>query len=125
MASTPSYPGAGVQPQSPRPHPLHPGLAVRRPGGSIYNVYTFGDCIMLTRMRKWGNSYTVRLPSAVVQETGIREGEALQVEVVNRHIQLRRPAKRKYALDELVTGIRRSNLHGEVEFGAPEGREAF
>jgi antitoxin MazE len=80
---------------------------------------------MLTRMQKWGNSYAVRLPKAVVQETGIREGEALQVEVVNRHIRLRRPAKRKYSLDELVAGIRRSNLHGEVEFGVAEGREAF
>jgi len=81
--------------------------------------------LMLTRMQKWGNSYAVRLPKAVVQETGIREGEALQVEGVNRHIRLRRPAQRKYSLDELVAGIRRSNLHGEVEFGAPEGREAF
>ena len=80
---------------------------------------------MLTRMQKWGNSYAVRLPKAVVQETGIREGEALQVEVVNRHIRLRRLVKREYSLDELVAGIRRSNLHGEVEFGAPEGREAF
>jgi len=76
-------------------------------------------------MQKWGNSYAVRLPRAVVQEIGIREGEALQVEVVNRHIRLRRSAKRQYSLDELVAGIRRSNVHGEVEFGAPEGREAF
>ncbi|MBM3358518.1 MAG: hypothetical protein FJY54_12420 [Betaproteobacteria bacterium] len=44
---------------------------------------------------------------------------------LNRHIRLRRPAKREYSLDELVAGIRRANLHGEVEFGAPEGREAF
>ena len=80
---------------------------------------------MLTRMQKWRNSYVVRLPRAVVQESGIREGEVLQVEVVNRHIPLRRPAKRDYSLDELVAGIRRSNVHGEVEFGAPEGREDF
>ncbi len=80
---------------------------------------------MLIRMQKWGNSYAVRLPKAVVQETGFKEGEALQIEVVNRHIRLRRPAKREYSLDELVAGIRRSNLHGEVDFGKPDGREAF
>lgn len=80
---------------------------------------------MLTRMQKWGNSYAVRLPKAVVQETGLKEGETLQVEVVKRHIRLRRPVKREYSLDELVAGITRSNLHGEVDFGAPEGREAF
>jgi antitoxin MazE len=78
---------------------------------------------VLTRMQKWGNSYAVRLPKAVVQETGIKEGEALQVDVVNRHIRLRRPSKREYSLDELVARIRRSNLHGEVDFGVPEGRE--
>lgn len=80
---------------------------------------------MLTRMQKWGNSYAVRLPKAVVQETGFKEGETLQVEVVKRHIRLRRPVKREYSLDELVAGINRSNLHGEVDFGVPEGREAF
>lgn len=80
---------------------------------------------MLTRMQKWGNSYAVRLPKAVVQETGLKEGETLQVEVVKRHIRLRRPVKREYSLDELVAGINRSNLHGGVDFGVPEGREAF
>jgi antitoxin MazE len=80
---------------------------------------------MLTRMQKWGNSYAVRLPKAVVQETGLKEGEALQVDVVNRHIRLRRPARRDYSLDELVSRINRSNLHEEVDFGAPAGREAF
>ena len=80
---------------------------------------------MLTRMQKWGNSFAVRLPKAVVQESGVKEGEALQVEVLNHNIRLRRPAKREYSLDELVAGIRRANLHGELDFGAPEGREAF
>ena len=49
---------------------------------------------MLTRMQKWGNSFAVRLPKAVVQESGVKEGEALQVEVLNHNIRLRRPAKR-------------------------------
>lgn len=80
---------------------------------------------MLTRMQKWGNSYAVRLPRAVVQQTGLKEGETLEVEVVNRHIRIRRPVKREYSLEELVAGIRRSNRHGEVDFGAPQGREAF
>lgn len=80
---------------------------------------------MLTRMQKWGNSYAVRLPKAVVQETGIREGEELQVEVVNRNIRLRRPSKREYSLDEMVARIRPSNLHAEVDFGTPRGREAL
>lgn len=80
---------------------------------------------MLTRVRKWGNSYAVRLPKSVVQETGIRGGEELQVEVVNRNIRLRRPSKREYSLDELVARIRPSNLHAEVDFGTPQGREAL
>ncbi|MBX9811575.1 MAG: AbrB/MazE/SpoVT family DNA-binding domain-containing protein [Burkholderiales bacterium] len=80
---------------------------------------------MLTKMQKWGNSYAVRLPKAVVQETGIREGEALEVEVTNRQIRLRRSTRREYSLGQLVAGIRRSNLHAEIDFGAPEGCEAF
>jgi len=80
---------------------------------------------MQTRMQKWGNSYAVRLPRAVVRESGLREGEPLEIEASGRQIRLRRPARREYVLEKLVGAIRRRNLHEEADFGAPQGREAF
>lgn len=80
---------------------------------------------MRTRMQKWGNSYAVRLPRALVQETGLREGETLEIRASGRQIRLRRPARPEYSLERLVGGIRRGNVHEEADFGAARGREAF
>ena len=80
---------------------------------------------MLTKMQKWGNSYAVRMPKAVIQKTGFHEGETLEVEVVNRQIRLRRSVRRGYTLRELLAGIRKENLHEEADFGEPEGRETL
>lgn len=35
------------------------------------------------------------------------------------------PAKVAYSLQELVAGISPRNMHGEVHFGAPAGKEVF
>ncbi|MBM3351910.1 MAG: PbsX family transcriptional regulator [Betaproteobacteria bacterium] len=50
-------------------------------------------------------------------------GAALEVEVVDHDIRLRPALKRVYALRDLLAGVKRSNLHGEADFGAPRGRE--
>ncbi len=76
-------------------------------------------------MQKWGNSFAVRIPRAAVRESGLREGEPLEIEASARQLRLRRASRRHYSLDDLVAAIRRGNRHAEEEFGAPQGREAF
>jgi antitoxin MazE len=76
-------------------------------------------------MQKWGNSFAVRIPRSAVRESGLREGEPLEIEASARQLRLRAPARRRYSLEELVAGIRRGNRHAEEDFGVPEGREAF
>jgi len=36
-----------------------------------------------------------------------------------------RPLRRRYTLDELLTQVTKSNIHGELSSGAPMGREAW
>lgn len=78
---------------------------------------------MITRMQRWGNSFAVRLPKSVVRDSGLAEGAALEVEVVDHDIRLRPAVKRVYVLEDLLAGVKRSNLHSEADFGAPRGRE--
>ena len=80
---------------------------------------------MQTKLQKWGNSYAVRLPRAVVRESGLREGEPLEIEASGRHIRLRRASRGDYRLDQLVKRIRKANRHEEADFGAAQGREAW
>jgi antitoxin MazE len=78
---------------------------------------------MLTKVQKWGNSFAVRLPRAVVQKAGVKEGETLEIDAEGRQIHMRRARRRSYSLAGLVARIRPGNRHGEADFGEPQGRE--
>lgn len=77
---------------------------------------------MKTKAQKWGNSLAVRVPKGIVEQSGIREGDALNIEVADESIVLM-PQRRGYRLESLLKDIRKDNLHDEADFGAPRGRE--
>ncbi len=79
---------------------------------------------MRVRVRKWGNSLAVRLPSAIAREAGIEYGSSVDLLSTGKEIIIK-PAIRRYSLEEMLEGIRESNLHGEVDAGAPSGKEAW
>lgn len=79
---------------------------------------------MRAKAQKWGNSLAVRIPKAVADQAGVREEDELEIEVVAQVIRLK-PRPRQLTLDQLLRGITRENLHGEADFGRPEGREAW
>ena len=79
---------------------------------------------MEVRVQKWGNSLAVRLPKPVAKDAMIEDGSMVDVRVVNGKI-VAEPVGPKYALVDLLRGVKKSNLHGEVETGAPVGREVW
>ena len=79
---------------------------------------------MRARAQKWGNSLAVRIPKAAADQAGVREEDELEIEVVAQVIRLK-PRRRKLTLKELLRGVTSENLHGETDFGRPEGREAW
>jgi antitoxin MazE len=79
---------------------------------------------MRARVQKWGNSLAVRIPKAATDQAGVREEDELEIEVVAQVIRLK-PRRRKLTLKQLLRGITPENLHGETDFGRPEGREAW
>ena len=79
---------------------------------------------MRAKAQRWGNSLAVRIPKVIADEAGIREQDELEIDLVARVIHIK-PRSPEPGLDELLAGITAENLHGETDFGRPEGREAW
>ncbi|HME25209.1 MAG TPA: AbrB/MazE/SpoVT family DNA-binding domain-containing protein [Acetobacteraceae bacterium] len=51
---------------------------------------------------KWGNSLAVRLPAAIVEALGLREGDEIEIEVAGRRrFRVARDQRREAALEAL------------------------
>lgn len=79
---------------------------------------------MRTKAQRWGNSLAVRIPKVIADEAGICEQDELEIDLVARVIHIK-PCSPEPALDELLAGITAENLHGETDFGRPQGNEAW
>jgi antitoxin MazE len=78
-----------------------------------------------SQLAKWGNSLAVRLPRRIVETARLREGDPLNVSVGKDGAVVMRPARRKYCLEELVSGITPRNRHNEIDWGEPVGKELW
>lgn len=76
-------------------------------------------------VKKWGNSASVRIPAAVMQAAQLHLDESVDVREESGRIVIQPVRRREYDLAELLKGITRKNLHEEVDFGRPEGKEAW
>ena len=80
---------------------------------------------MKTVVKKWGNSASVRIPAAVMQAAHLELDETVDVREESGRVVIE-PAQRKdYDLAELLKRVTRKNLHDEVDFGKPVGKEAL
>jgi antitoxin MazE len=75
-------------------------------------------------IKKWGNSASVRIPVAVLQAAHLDVNEPVNVREESGRIVIEPVRRKEYDLAELVKGITRENLHAEVVFGRPVGKEA-
>jgi antitoxin MazE len=79
----------------------------------------------MIQMAKWGNSLAVRIPRTVIRQANLHEGEQLEIEVLGEGKIVLKSARRRYDLDELVSGITEENRHDETGWGDPRGREVW
>ena len=76
-------------------------------------------------VRKWGNSLAIRIPSSVIQDLALSENSSIQI-TSNGVVATIQPKKRKkLSLDELVAAITPDNIHKEVDWGSPVGKEIW
>ncbi len=76
-------------------------------------------------VKKWGNSASVRIPAAVLQAAKLRLDDSVDVREESGRIVIEPVRRKEYTLAELLNGITPENLHEEVDFGRPVGKEAW
>ncbi len=76
-------------------------------------------------IKKWGNSLAIRIPASVVQDLALSENSSVLI-TSNGVIATIQPQKRKkVTLNELVAAITPDNIHNEVDWGRPVGKEIW
>ncbi|MBK7146382.1 MAG: AbrB/MazE/SpoVT family DNA-binding domain-containing protein [Xanthomonadales bacterium] len=80
---------------------------------------------MNARVRRWGNSATVRIPSAVLRAAKLKLGDAVSVREEDGRIVIEPVGENHGALAALLVRITPENQHREMDFGARAGRESM
>jgi len=80
---------------------------------------------MKTVIKKWGNSASVRIPAAIMQAAHLELDETVDVREESGRVVIEPTQRNEYDLAELVERITSGNLHEEVDFGRPLGKEAL
>lgn len=80
---------------------------------------------MKARVKKWGNSASVRIPAAVLQAAKLRLEDSVDVREESGRIVIEPVARKEYSLAELLSKITPENLHDEADFGKPVGKEVW
>jgi antitoxin MazE len=80
---------------------------------------------MLAKVQKWGNSLGLRIPRAFAADARLEPGSVVDVSLERGGLMVRPVRRKKYALADLLKGIAKRNLHGEVATGDPVGREVW
>jgi antitoxin MazE len=78
---------------------------------------------MLSKTAKWGNSIGIRIPRSLAKKIGIGVNSAIEIDEADNGVIIRPIDKMDYSLKDLVRGITPQNLHDEVDFGYPVGKE--
>lgn len=80
------------------------------------------------KTQAWGNSTGLRLPKKVLQKAGWKDSQIVTIKV-DGDIIILSPQKtgksKQYDLDELVSGITPDNVHKEIDWGGPVGKEIW
>ena len=68
-------------------------------------------------IKKWGNSAAVRLPSSMMKTLKLDLEDMVEIKVERGCIVLEPVRSQEYLLSQLLSGIKPSNLHAEIDFG--------
>jgi antitoxin MazE len=80
---------------------------------------------MRVLVKKWGNSASVRIPASIMEAAKLELDAPVEVREEGGRIVIEPIRNPEYDLDELLAGITPDNIHKEIDFGAPVGKEAL
>ncbi len=80
---------------------------------------------MRVHVRKWGNSLALRIPKPLAEEARLKRGTGVDLSVADGKLVAVPVWRVRVTLGELLQGVRKRHLHGEVDFRKPVGREIW
>lgn len=76
-------------------------------------------------VKKWGNSASVRIPKNILQAVQMEIDDVVELREDSGRIVIEPAQRTEFELAELLKGISRQNLHKEIDFGGPLGKEVW
>ena len=80
--------------------------------------------VVMTSIKKWGNSLAVRIPKQLAEQTNLEEGSEIEIRLVDNAIVIT-PKTKKYSLEELLAGAKAEDFSGEYDWGDSLGEEIW
>ncbi len=78
---------------------------------------------MQVTMRKWGNSIGVRIPAGILTELNLSAEKKVDVRAEAGRIIIEPIIDSQETLEQLLGEITPDNVHSEIDFGQPVGKE--
>ena len=80
---------------------------------------------MKTKIKKWGNSLALRIPKYLASDVNLELNEWVNISIDKDSIIIKPVREKKYSLKNFLANISENNLHGEIDSGAPVGKEVW
>lgn len=80
---------------------------------------------MHVTVQKWGNSLALRIPKSVAKQVNVYQGSRVDMSLDKDKIVLTSLEIEKYQLRSLLKKVNKNNIHEEVDFGKPQGKEIW
>jgi antitoxin MazE len=78
-----------------------------------------------TQVKMWGNSLAIRIPSRVARDLGLSNDSQVEITSDGTMATLKREENPRMSLEDLAKGITPENIHGEIDWGEPVGKEIW
>lgn len=78
---------------------------------------------MAAKIQKWGNSLAIRVPKTYADALALKEGTDIKIKIVKDKLIVSRKKKQEIKLSELLSKVTEKNLHKEIIFTKPSGKE--
>jgi len=80
---------------------------------------------MEIRVKKWGNSLTLRIPKLLADEVGLEYDSQVEISIVDKKLVIVPVVESEFSLEHLLSQVTKDNLHNEVDTGIAVGGEVW
>ena len=80
---------------------------------------------MQTKVQKWGNSLALRIPKFLAAETNLQHDANVDLSLIDGKLIVTPINQPEVTLEQLLEGVTEDNIHGEIDTGAPVGKEVW